>query len=146
MLPAGENDDWLQIGGASDAALCSLWSGANTAKRMAMSSVKKRTKIVMSAMPSTQEYSVIGPVRHGFVRASLAGARSWLDLALRLAIQLPCRRISMKLAEYASESGRETSSAGFVRTWIKAVAMMTPEPKYFATKKAHLGTPIPLCR
>ena len=29
---------------------------------------------------------------------------------------------------------------------MKAVAMMTPEPKYFAMKNAHSGTPTPLCR
>jgi len=31
------------------------------------------------------------------------------------------------------------------RTWMKAVAMMTPEPKYLAMKKAHSGTPTPRC-
>jgi hypothetical protein len=29
---------------------------------------------------------------------------------------------------------------------MKAVAMMTPEPKYFATKKAHSGITGDLCR
>ena len=43
---------------------------------MARSSTKKRTKMDIRAMPSAQSYSVIGPVRHGFVRASVAGARS----------------------------------------------------------------------
>jgi hypothetical protein len=28
---------------------------------------------------------------------------------------------------------------------MKAVATMTPEPKYFAMKKAHVGTPAPGC-
>lgn len=28
---------------------------------------------------------------------------------------------------------------------MKAVATMTPEPKYLAMKKAHSGTPMPLC-
>ena len=60
-----------------------------------MSSMKKRMKIVMRAMPSAQSYSVIGPVRHSLVRPSAAGARRW----------------------------------------IKAVAMITPDPKYFAAKK-----------
>lgn len=36
----------------------------------------------MRTIPSTQSYSVIGPVRQGFVRASCAGARSWVVLAL----------------------------------------------------------------
>ena len=48
---------------------------------MAMSSVKKRRKMVMRAMPSTQLYLVMGPVRQGFVRATLAGARSCERLA-----------------------------------------------------------------
>jgi len=34
------------------------------------------TKMVIKAMPSTQEYSVMGPSRHGFVRESCAGERS----------------------------------------------------------------------
>lgn len=29
---------------------------------------------------------------------------------------------------------------------MKAVAMMTPEPKYFAMKNPHSGTPTPRCR
>ncbi len=29
---------------------------------------------------------------------------------------------------------------------MNAVAIMTPEPKYFAMKKAHSGTPTPRCR
>ncbi len=29
-------------------------------------------------------------------------------------------------------------------TWMKAVATITPEPKYLATKKAHPGTRTPL--
>ena len=29
---------------------------------------------------------------------------------------------------------------------MKAVATMTPEPKYLAMKKAHSGTPTPRCR
>ena len=29
---------------------------------------------------------------------------------------------------------------------MKAVAIMTPDPKYLAMKKAHSGTPTPLCR
>jgi len=33
-----------------------------------------------------------------------------------------------------------------VRAWMNAVAMMTPDPKYFATKNAHSGTPMPRCR
>ena len=28
-------------------------------------------------------------------------------------------------------------------TWMNAVAMMTPDPKYFAMKKAQSGTPVP---
>ena len=73
---------------------------------MAMSSTKNRTKMVMSEMPSTQSYSVIGPVRQGSVSASLAGARRW----------------------------------------IKAVAMITPDPKYLAMKKDHSGTLTPRWR
>ena len=46
------------------------------AKRMAISSTKKRMKMVMRAMPSAQSYRVIGPVRQGSVKASQAGARS----------------------------------------------------------------------
>lgn len=45
-------------------------------KRMAISSMKNMAKMVMRTMPSTQEYSVMGPVRHSLVRASWAGARS----------------------------------------------------------------------
>ena len=43
---------------------------------MAISSMKKRMKTVMSAMPSAKSYEVIGPVRQGSVKASQAGARS----------------------------------------------------------------------
>lgn len=46
-------------------------------KRMAISSMKNMAKMVMRTMPSTQAYSVMGPVRHSLVRASWAGARSW---------------------------------------------------------------------
>jgi len=35
---------------------------------------------------------------------------------------------------------------GISLTCMNAVAMMTPEPKYFAMKNAHAGTPMPLCR
>ena len=35
---------------------------------------------------------------------------------------------------------------GLGPTWMKAVAMMTPEPKYFAMKKAADGTLTPRCR
>ena len=51
------------------------------AKRMAISSTKKRMKMVMRAMPSAQPYKVIGPVRQGSVKASQAGARSCAALA-----------------------------------------------------------------
>lgn len=50
-----------------------------------MSSTKNRTKIVISAMPSTHEYSVIGPVRHSLVRFSFAGTRSYNVLVCRFA-------------------------------------------------------------
>lgn len=51
------------------------------AKRMAINSMKKRIKTVMSAMPSAKSYEVIGPVRQGSVKASQAGARSCAVLA-----------------------------------------------------------------
>ena len=38
---------------------------------------------------------------------------------------------------------RETVEEGGERTWMKAVAMMTPEPKYLAMKKTHDGTCTP---
>ncbi len=48
---------------------------------MAISSMKKRTKMVMRAMPSAQSYEVMGPVRQGSVSAVQAGASSWIVLA-----------------------------------------------------------------
>lgn len=77
--------------------------------------------MVINAMPSTQLYSVIGPVRQGLVRALFAGARSWIR-------QRYATIWNLKL------------------TCMNAVAMMTPEPKYFAMKNAHDGIPTPLCR
>ena len=59
--------------------LCSsswVWAWPKVAKRIAINSMKKMTKIVIRAMPSAQSYSMIGPVRQAFVRASQAGARS----------------------------------------------------------------------
>ena len=50
-------------------------------------------------IPSTQGYSVMGPVRQGLLTASCAGARRWMN----------------------------------------AVAMITPDPKNFATKNIHGG-------
>ena len=47
-----------------------------------MSSTKKSAKTDINAIPSTQEYCVIAPVKHGSVNASLAGARSYNVLAL----------------------------------------------------------------
>lgn len=44
-----------------------------------INSTKKRAKIVMRMIPSTHEYSVIGPVRHGFVNASSAGPSKWTN-------------------------------------------------------------------
>jgi hypothetical protein len=43
---------------------------------MTINSTKKRTKTDMRQIPSTHGYSVIGPVRHSAVKASLAGASS----------------------------------------------------------------------
>ena len=37
------------------------------------------------------------------------------------------------------QSAVNVSLAG-ARRWMKAVAMMTPEPKYLVMKKAHSGT------
>lgn len=42
----------------------------------------------------------------------------------------------------SDQSGRVELRA---RTCMKAVATMTPEPKYLAMKKAHDGTPTPWC-
>jgi len=45
-----------------------------------MSSTKNSTNIIMRQMPSAQSYSVMRPVRHGFVSESTAGAKSCLDV------------------------------------------------------------------
>jgi hypothetical protein len=66
---------------------------------------------------------VITPVRHGLPRASLAGASNYSNVNWRLGGDRK-RRI----------------------TCMKAVATMTPDPKYFAMKNAHSGTPKPLFR
>ena len=70
-----------------------------------INSMKKRRKTVISTIPSTQSYSVMGPVRQGSVKASLAGASRCM----------------------------------------KAVAMMTPDPKNLQIKKTHSGILNPLC-
>jgi hypothetical protein len=74
--------------------------------------MKKSAKIMLRQMAVAQSYDVIGPVRHGFDRASVAGASSWTS-------QFPFFSLDVKL------------------TWMNAVAMMTPEPKYLAKKKAY---------
>jgi len=78
------------------------WPAPKRENRMTISSTKNRTIIVINIIPSTQLYSVIGPVRHGLVKDSSAGAKR-------------C---------------------------IKAVAMITPDPKNFATKKIQPGNPL----
>lgn len=90
---------------------------------MVISSTKKRRKIAIRAMPSGHEYAVIGPVKHSLPSASLAGARS-------------CSRYQQR---------RDLFKRALVRTWMNAVAIITPLPKYFAMKKAHPGIPTLWC-
>ncbi|EZF96564.1 hypothetical protein H113_03260 [Trichophyton rubrum MR1459] len=50
---------------------------------MTISSTKKRMMMVMSKMPSTQGYSLMGPVKQGWESASCAGAIRWMkDVAM----------------------------------------------------------------
>lgn len=75
----------------------------------------------MRAIPSGHGYFVIGPDRQPSPSASFAGARSW-------------------------NSGQQVVNISFASpspTCMKAVATITPEPKYLATKNAHAGTPMP---
>jgi hypothetical protein len=71
------------------------------ANRMTISSTKNKMKTDMRQMPSTQGYSVMGPVRHSSVNASLAGAKSCKEL---LVLILQIRR-SRKSMAYMYESG-----------------------------------------
>lgn len=54
-------------------------------------------------------------------------------------------RLLEQVAGVGCQYQAEHSSVVVSRTWMKAVATMTPEPKYLAMKKAHSGTPMPLC-
>jgi hypothetical protein len=42
-----------------------------------MSSMKNMRNMVISAIPSAQSYSVIGPLKHGELRAFAAGASNY---------------------------------------------------------------------
>ena len=107
-----------------------------------MSSMKNIRNMVIRAIPSAQSYSVIGPVKHGELRASEAGANSY----------------SMLTSDKSSRADPgERGTIGYLTcrlrlqgltllTCIKAVAMITPEPKYFVMKKAKGGTRMRLVR
>jgi len=43
------------------------------------------------------------------------------------------------MPKYGDENCYKEATIGSL-TWINAVAMITPEPKYFAIKNANLGT------
>ncbi len=83
----------------------------------------------------------MGPVRHGEPRASVAGASSY-----HLSAHLDLVRGVFMLKNLGLQSDFQLIRGTESLTCMKAVAIITPDPKYLVMKNAKGGTRIRLVR